>query len=615
MRPYALRRSALLFASLGDTLRAEATWSSLIAVRSPWQWEAARARSDLVLARGDATLADTLLEQVDRRAWPDADRGEWLARRVGLRVAMGDSTGAIELCRQVLKRYPAHPRAPEALATLADLLAAQGDSLRADDEWLASQVEQLRGRQSAALDCLSRFVSKRAAPPGFEVEFRRVTLNRSLRRFPAAQQAVAGALRSAASRLDSARVLLERARVLRDMGEADGALRAYRAAAARDPGTSADAWWERGRLLEDRGEWKAARTDYARVVAIESRRRDDAVLRAGLMSLAAGEDEAALDWLARSGSEGATFWRAIVLRRKASAIGDSLLRTIAERPGYTFYRIASRESLGVRGWPAVAAEAPSGASEPALGLAEQLTSLGLSNDAAIVLSGWAAGDSRLATENPMDASASRVRSRSPGTWLLAASIAFAGGNCRLALRLADRALSAMPDSADRVRWSVTPWLYPPAYDSLFAAYPESASAGVLDRSLLRAVAWKESRFDPTARSRSDAVGLLQLKRAAVSDVAGWLRETVPSDSALEDPALNLRYGAQYLQRMITRFHGDLPMALAAYNAGPGTAAQWGRFGAIAGHALACEEIDRPETQDYVKTILAVRQAYRELRPE
>jgi hypothetical protein len=35
---------------------------------------------------------------------------------------------------------------------------------------------------------------------------------------------------------------------------------------------------------------------------------------------------------------------------------------------------------------------------------------------------------------------------------------------------------------------------------------------------------------------------------------------------------------------------------------------------MGGDALACEEIDFPETQDYVKTILAVRQAYRELRP-
>jgi peptidoglycan lytic transglycosylase len=83
---------------------------------------------------------------------------------------------------------------------------------------------------------------------------------------------------------------------------------------------------------------------------------------------------------------------------------------------------------------------------------------------------------------------------------------------------------------------------------------------------------------------------------------------------LTDPALNLRYGAAYLQRLLTRFGGDLPLALAAYNAGPTVAKRWTRLKAIGGDALACEEIDYPETQDYVKTILAVRHAYRELRP-
>ena len=93
-----------------------------------------------------------------------------------------------------------------------------------------------------------------------------------------------------------------------------------------------------------------------------------------------------------------------------------------------------------------------------------------------------------------------------------------------------------------------------------------------------------------------------------------LRERVPSEAALADPALNLKYGARYLEWLLRRFDGNLPLALAAYNAGPTVAKRWTRLRAAGGDALACEEIDYPETQDYVKTILAVRQAYRELRP-
>ena len=232
----------------------------------------------------------------------------------------------------------------------------------------------------------------------------------------------------------------------------------------------------------------------------------------------------------------------------------------------------------------------------------------MADDAVGVLERWAARDERLARPGVPP------HGRPAGAWLDAARIAYRAGRVRQGIRLAQRAVSDLPDRPESHDWSVWPWAYPPAYDSLFAAYPESAGTGGIERALLQAVAWKESLFDPVARSRSDAVGLLQLKRAAVIDVARDLHEGPPSDAALADPALNLRYGAKYLELLLQRLDGDLPLALAAYNAGPTVAKRWTRLHAMGGDALACEEIDYPETQDYVKTILAVRQAYRELRP-
>jgi soluble lytic murein transglycosylase len=81
-----------------------------------------------------------------------------------------------------------------------------------------------------------------------------------------------------------------------------------------------------------------------------------------------------------------------------------------------------------------------------------------------------------------------------------------------------------------------------------------------------------------------------------------------------DPGANLRYGARYLQHLLQRSDGNVPMALAGYNAGPRIAARWTRLRPLGGDALMVEEIGRPETYDYVKSILAIRQAYRELRP-
>jgi len=400
---------------------------------------------------------------------------------------------------------------------------------------------------------------------------------------------------------------MSRARNLRQVGRENAALADY-ATAIRVSGRSTTARWARARFHEERGEWNAARGDYARVASGGGERADDAALRAGLMSLAAGETDEALRWFERGDSDASRFWRGVTLRRSHRAVGDSVLAALAALPGYPFYRSAARDTLGVRGRTGEPVPVPDAPEEPGLQLARALDDLGRGDEAALVLERWAARDERLA--GPRVPS----RGRAAAGWLDAASVAYRAARMRQGIRLAQRAVSDLPDRPDSHDWSVWPWTYPPAYDSLFAAYPESAAAGGLERSLLQAVAWKESRFDPVARSRSDAVGLLQLKRAAVIDVARDLREAPPSDAALADPGLNLRYGARYLEDLLRRFGGNLPLALAAYNAGPTVAKRWTRLHAMGGDALACEEIAYPETQDYVKTILAVRQAYRELRP-
>lgn len=92
----------------------------------------------------------------------------------------------------------------------------------------------------------------------------------------------------------------------------------------------------------------------------------------------------------------------------------------------------------------------------------------------------------------------------------------------------------------------------------------------VDALLLAALVEAESSFLPNAVSSVGAVGLTQV----MPSTARWLGQQGDLN-ALTDPSQNLEVGAAYLARLLTRFDGDITMALAAYNAGPGAVARYG----------------------------------------
>ncbi len=102
----------------------------------------------------------------------------------------------------------------------------------------------------------------------------------------------------------------------------------------------------------------------------------------------------------------------------------------------------------------------------------------------------------------------------------------------------------------------------------------------IEPSLLRAVAWTESRGHNDAVSPKGARGIMQLMPSTAAELGVDPR----------DPLANINGGAAYLARQLATFH-SVPLALAAYNAGPGAVT---RYGGVPPYR---------ETQNYVGTIM------------
>lgn len=612
LRPYALRALARAKLALADTAGADSALAAGASAPSLWHWPLVQARAELWRARGQTARADGLLEATDRAGWPDADRAAWLALRGRLREEMGDTMQAIGFARQVVRLYPSFGVARGSVAALERLTRARRDSLGFEDERAAGEAERFAGSRAGAERRYTRAL--RLADPASRgaVALKLAELRRLLRRFAEAERALAVARAAAGDAGARADVLLERARLDQSRGAPDTALVAFgRAADAADSSRREPFLMELARELERAGRFGPARAALGRVIAAGGRRSADAAFRIGLLHYAEGRTDSALARWEGAGSEPAAFWHAVALRAKARALGDTAarrplesraadsLRSLAGRPGYSFYRAAARDTLGIRSWPgrAVLAAAPA---QRLVESARTLAALGMPADAASLLSRWNAGDPRL------NSSAATPEERLAG-----AAAAYAIGAPALGIAIADRTVRALEDSLDPRAWPAQPWLYPPAFDSL-----AHGTSGVLEPALTLAIIRQESRFDPRARSTSNALGLMQLKLPTARDMARRLRErTTFTEEDLFQPARNIRYGTAYFDYLIRRFGGGASVGLSAYNAGPSTIpAHTAALLARGGEALFTEFASNATAQDYIRKILTNRAAYRELGP-
>ena len=157
-------------------------------------------------------------------------------------------------------------------------------------------------------------------------------------------------------------------------------------------------------------------------------------------------------------------------------------------------------------------------------------------------------------------------------------------------------------------YTLQEWISPARfqqYDGLIRSVAEEHN---LDPMLLKAVAWRESRFDAQKFGNAGERGLMQVSEKAAQE---WARENRVENFRLEelfDPKINLEAGTWYLRRAVEHWANQpdpIPFALAEYNAGASRAQRWaGNRDISIPPDIFRANIDFPGTRKYVDSIIA-----------
>jgi len=165
-----------------------------------------------------------------------------------------------------------------------------------------------------------------------------------------------------------------------------------------------------------------------------------------------------------------------------------------------------------------------------------------------------------------------------------------------------------------------------AVSSGLTGYGESAfprvpvpSEAQFNWTMVHAIARQESQFDRQIVSHAGARGLMQLMPGTAREQAGKLGMSYDA-SSLNDPSYNIMLGSAYFQRMLDYYGGSYPLAVAAYNAGPGNVNRWIAANGdprLPGADMLrwIEQIPLFETRNYVQRVLENAVVYEAMNPQ
>jgi hypothetical protein len=426
-------------------------------------------------------------------------------------------------------------------------------------------------------------------------------------------------VRAGGDRADRVSAELYAGRVWKRRRNLDRMSTAYRAAAAAadsarslSAGERRDAsaaLWELGRELEDAERWPEAVAAFAELRARfpDETNAVEGGVQEALCAAHAGDAAGALARLERlcdlapPGRLAAPcLWRALL---GAPGEGTEFLsHAMAEtNPGYYAFRArgeitARRTGTGSDFWATLADQVRDPAAWP-----------------------WPGGDGRVSPlmrvwlerfeNDPRADQGLLFLALAHGDWALELWRSFPGWRD---LTVEERAalLRALGDPEDATRVAIEGGGPNSRYPVAFAAeIAEAADRFGLSPAFLLAVMRQESLLDPRATSGAGARGLFQLMPATarrMADTLGW------TGFDLERPRDNALLGACHLAELLRECRGEVPVALAAYNAGLGRAHQWRDRARDPDDFI--ERIGFPETRRFVRSVLMHYSYYRSLYP-
>lgn len=290
--------------------------------------------------------------------------------------------------------------------------------------------------------------------------------------------------------------------------------------------------------------------------------------------------EQARDWIAAMPATLAAqprwrYWKARALAATGDAQASALYETLSRENGY--YALLAAGQLG-RGYKptatAVAADPALQSSllqQPAVQRARELWLAGRNDASSLEWGEW------LATLDPTRAAQA---AQLPGRWNAWAQTVAAASRAQV---FDDYAL-----------------LYPRPFEAEVQAASQLAK---VPAQWIYAVMRQESLYDPRARSRASALGLLQMLPSTARETARRNAQPAPAAEALYDPVVNTRLGALHLRELLDRYDGEFVLVLGAYNAGPRPVARWRPAAGALPADVWIENVPYNETRSYIQRVI------------